>query len=364
MSFVHLHVHSEYSVLDGASKIKGLLKAAEKNGQPALALTDHGNMFGVKEFLDTAAKMKSPVKPIVGCEVYVAKGHRTEKKGREDQGSYHLILLAKNMQGYHNLIKMVSYGYIEGFYYKPRIDHELLEKYHEGIICSSACLGGEIPRAIMNGDIQRAEELALWYRSIFGDDYYLEVQRHKTEVPGADASTFEKQQRVNEVIFQIADKYGIKVIATNDVHFVNKEDGPAHDRLICVSTNADYNDPKRMRYTQQEYLKSTEEMMEIFSDHPEVISNTLEIADKIEKIDLNSDPILPIFPLPDGFEDSNDYLRHLTYEGARQRYGENIPEVTAKGSTSSSPPSRGWDSQTTSSSCKTSYALPATWVYG
>ena len=326
MSFVHLHVHSEYSVLDGASKIKGLLKAAEKNGQPALALTDHGNMFGVKEFLDTAAKMKSPVKPIVGCEVYVAKGHRIEKKGREDQGSYHLILLAKNMQGYHNLIKMVSYGWIEGFYYKPRIDHELLEKYHEGIICSSACLGGEIPRAIMNGDIQRAEELALWYRSIFGDDYYLEVQRHKTEVPGADASTFEKQQRVNEVIFQIADKYGIKVIATNDVHFVNKEDGPAHDRLICVSTNADYNDPKRMRYTQQEYLKSTEEMMEIFSDHPEVISNTLEIADKIEKIDLNSDPILPIFPLPEGFEDSNDYLRHLTYEGARRRYGENIPE--------------------------------------
>ena len=326
MSFVHLHVHSEYSVLDGASKIKDLFKAAERNGQPALALTDHGNMFGVKEFLDTAAKMKSPVKPIVGCEVYVAKGKRTERKGKEDQSSYHLILLAKNMQGYHNLIKMVSYGYIEGFYYKPRIDHELLEQYHEGLICSSACIAGEIGKHITAGDIQKAEETALWYKSLFGEDYYLEVQRHQTDVPGAEKGTFIKQQIINEEIFRIAEKYNIKVIATNDVHFVNKEDGQAHDRLVCIYTNSDFNNPKRLRYTQQEYLKSSEEMMEIFSDHPEVISNTLEIADKVELINLNSDPILPIFPIPEGFEDSNDYLHYLTYEGAKKRYGEDIPQ--------------------------------------
>ena len=258
MSFVHLHVHSEYSVLDGASKIEELLKAAQKNGQSALALTDHGNMYGAKSFLDTAAKMKSPVKPILGCEVYVARGHRTERNGKEDQSSYHLILLAKNKKGYHNLIKMVSKGYIEGLYYKPRIDHELLEQYHEGLICSSACLGGEVPRAIASGDIQKAEEIVLWYKSLFGDDYYLEVQRHQTDVPGVSNSTYEKQQIVNEVIFELAQKHNIKVIATNDVHFVYKEDGPAHDRLICVSTNSDYYDPKRMRYTQQEYLKSTE----------------------------------------------------------------------------------------------------------
>src|SRR5574344_1876303 len=206
MPFVHLHVHTEYSVLDGASKIKNLLKAAEKDGQPAIAITDHGNMFGAKELLDTAKKMTSSVKPIVGCEVYVARGSRKARKGREDQSSYHLILLAKNMQGYHNLAKMVSFGYIDGFHYKPRIDHELLEKYHDGIICCSACLGGEIPQAILNNDIEKAEEIILWYKSIFGEDYYLEVQRHKTDVPMAETSTFEKQQFVNERIFSLAER--------------------------------------------------------------------------------------------------------------------------------------------------------------
>lgn len=325
MSYVHLHVHSEYSVLDGASKIKKLIKAAEKHGQPAIALTDHGNMFGAKELLDTVKKMESPVKPIVGCEVYVARGSRTERKGREDQSSYHLILLAKNIKGYHNLIKMVSMGYIDGFHYKPRIDHSLLEQYHEDIICSSACLGGEIPQAIMKGNIEEAEQTILWYKSLFGEDYYLEVQRHKTDVPGAETSTYEKQQEVNEVIFKLAEKHNIKVIATNDVHFVEKEDGPAHDRLICISTNAMLDDEKRLHYTQQEYLKSTEEMSEIFSDHPEVISNTLEIADKVETYTLDRDPILPIFPIPEEFDGSNAYLRHLTYEGAKKRYGEEIP---------------------------------------
>ena len=328
MSFAHLHVHTQYSILDGQSKIGDLIDTAVANGQPALAITDHGNMFGVKEFLDTVAKKEAPLKPIVGCEMYVAGNSRFDRKGREDQSSYHLIMLAKNMDGYHNLIKLSSKAYIEGFYYKPRIDHELIEQYHEGIVCCSACLGGEVPQAIMEGKPEEAERIAAWYKSIFGDDYYLEVQRHETDVPGAEKSTFEHQQQVNEVIFKIAEKLGIKVVATNDVHFVRKEDGPAHDRLICISTNSDFDDPKRLRYTQQEYLKSTEEMSAIFADHPEVISNTLEIVDKCEVLNLNHDPILPIFPLPEGFTDSNDYLHFLTYEGAHRRYGEDIPEAT------------------------------------
>ena len=328
MSFAHLHVHTQYSILDGQSKIGDLIDTAVANGQPALAITDHGNMFGVKEFLDTVAKKNAPLKPIVGCEMYVAGNSRFDRKGREDQSSYHLIMLAKNMDGYHNLIKLSSKAYIEGFYYKPRIDHELIEQYREGIVCCSACLGGEVPQAIMEGKPEEAERIAAWYKSIFGDDYYLEVQRHETDVPGAEKSTFEHQQQVNEVIFKIAEKLGIKVVATNDVHFVRKEDGPAHDRLICISTNSDFDDPKRLRYTQQEYLKSTEEMSAIFADHPEVISNTLEIVDKCEVLNLNHDPILPIFPLPEGFTDSNDYLHFLTYEGAHRRYGEDIPEAT------------------------------------
>ena len=360
MSFAHLHVHTQYSILDGQSKIEDLLDAAIAYGQPALAVTDHGNMFAAKEFLDkTSAKLKKvnesrleskvkkakekgldtgdiklgddekvTLKPIVGSEFYVAGASRFDRKGREDQSSYHLIMLAKNMDGYHNLIKLSSKAYIEGFYYKPRIDHELIEQYHEGIVCCSACLGGEVPQAIMEGKPEEAERIAAWYKSIFGDDYYLEVQRHETNVPGAEKSTFEYQQQVNAVIFQIAEKLGIKVVATNDVHFVRKEDGPAHDRLICISTNSDFDDPKRLRYTQQEYLKSTEEMSAIFADHPEVISNTLEIVDKCEVLNLNHDPILPIFPLPEGFTDSNDYLHFLTYEGAHRRYGEDIPEAT------------------------------------
>ena len=360
MSFAHLHVHTQYSILDGQSKIEDLLDAAIAYGQPALAVTDHGNMFAAKEFLDkTSAKLKKvnesrleskvkkakekgldtgdiklgddekvTLKPIVGSEFYVAGASRFDRKGREDQSSYHLIMLAKNMDGYHNLIKLSSKAYIEGFYYKPRIDHELIEQYHEGIVCCSACLGGEVPQAIMEGKPEEAERIAAWYKSIFGDDYYLEVQRHETNVPGAEKSTFEYQQQVNAVIFQIAEKLGIKVVATNDVHFVRKEDGPAHDRLICISTNSDFDDPKRLRYTQQEYLKSTEEMSAIFADHPEVISNTLEIVDKCEVLNLNHDPILPVFPLPEGFTDSNDYLHHLTYEGAHRRYGEDIPEAT------------------------------------
>lgn len=323
MSFVHLHVHTYYSVLDGAAPIQKLFEKAKENGQPALAITDHGNMFGVKEFLKTASKFPD-VKPIVGCEVYVAKGSRFSKSGKEDQGSYHLILLAKNMQGYRNLVKLCSYGYIEGLYYRPRIDRELLEKYHEGLICSSACLAGEVARALDRDDIKAAEDTITWYRNLFGEDYYLEVQRHRTDVPGADSNVYVHQEKVAGHIFRIAEKMGIKCIATNDVHFVTKEDAPAHDRLICLTTRSNYSDPDRLRYTQQEYLKTTEEMSEIFSDHPEVISNTLEIADKVEVYNIDSKPIMPNFPIPEEFPDSNAYLRHRTYEGARKNYGENL----------------------------------------
>ena len=329
MSFVHLHVHTQYSVLDGASSISNLFKEAKRLEMPALAITDHGNMFGVKEFLNTAAKFPE-VKPIVGCEVYVAHGSRLERKGREEQSSYHLILLAKNLNGYHNLIKLVSKGYIEGFYYKPRIDHELLEQYHEDLICSSACLGGEIPQALLHDNWEEACRLTEWYQSLFGENFYLEVMRHKSKLPEVGTETFEKQEKVNEGVFRLAERYGIKVIATNDVHFVQQADGPAHDRLICLITNASFDDPKRMRYTQEEYLKGPQEMEELFADHPEVLTNTLEIAEQIETYSLDSKPIMPHFEIPEEFQDADDYLRHLTYEGAKKRYGTLQPVHTER----------------------------------
>lgn len=325
MSFVHLHVHTQYSILDGASAIRSLFQKAHEYGQPALAITDHGYMYGVKEFFRVAADYPD-VKPIIGCEVYVALVDRHTRRGKIDQRAYHLILLAKNITGYRNLVKLCSLANIEGFYFHPRIDRELLEKYSEGLICTSACLGGEVPRHILDGNMEAAEETILWYKSIFGEDYYLEVQSHPTDVPLAPKETFEKQQIVNEGIYELAEKHGIKVIATNDVHFVNREDGPAHDRLICLTFNNNVDDPDRLRYTQQEFFKSKEEMAALFPDHPEVLSNTLEVAEKVELYSIDSDPILPHFPIPEEYEDSDVYLRYLTYEGAKKRYGEEIPQ--------------------------------------
>ena len=362
MSFVHLHVHTQYSILDGFSAIPKLFKAAEADGQTALAITDHGNMYGVKEFLNVAKDHPS-VKPIVGCEMYVARsGDRFKHAGgREEQGAHHLILLAKNMTGYHNLIKLSSLSFIEGLYYKPRIDRELLERYHEGLICSSACLAGEVARAIYAQDFEKAEEIILWYKNLFGEDYYLEVMRHETKIPGGDKKVFVQQQMVNEKIFELGAKHGVKIIATNDVHFVAAEDGPAHDRLICISTNEFYDSPGRLRYTQQEYLKSREEMAVLFSDHPEVVSNTLEIAGKVECYDIDSDPILPKFepseeflsdvdtylerysaiidegrcdkkgnPRGEEFNRSVAYLCDMCYRGAQKRYGELTPEAAER----------------------------------
>ena len=308
MAFVHLHVHTQYSILDGLSSIDGLFKRAEELGMPALAITDHGNMYGVKEFFKFAKKHPS-VKPIIGCEVYVTQHYDHHLKDTAHKKYYHLILLAKNYEGYKNLVKIVSEAHVEGMYYRPRVSHEILEKYHEGLICSSACMAGEIARDILAGDIKAADEAIEWHKRVFGEDYYLEVMMHKTEVPGLSQEVFEGQSAYVPVVFELAQKHGVKVIATNDVHFIRKEDGPVHDRLICLTTNAYVDDTDRLRYTQQEYLKSEEEMAAIFPDHPEALSNTMEIVDKVESYSIDRDPILPKYDIDPGFlKDIDVYL--------------------------------------------------------
>ncbi|MCC8035499.1 MAG: DNA polymerase III subunit alpha [Rikenellaceae bacterium] len=295
--FVHLHVHTQYSILDGASPIKTLIKRAKELGMPAIAITDHGNMFGVKEFHEAA--LKEGVKPILGCEVYVVK-NRFEKDKDEKAGD-HLILLAKDLEGYHNLIKIVSYSWTEGFYYKPRIDKQLLRDHHKGLICCSACLGGELPQAIMHGNPSDAERIVKEFREIFGEDYYLELQLHPSGDPRKDEDVYRQQVKVNKVLLELAEKHGIKYIASNDVHFVYEDDAPAHDRLICLNTGRDLDDPKRMRYTFQEYLKSPEEMARLFADNPEALETTIEIADKVEEYSLERQPLMPDFPIPEDF---------------------------------------------------------------
>jgi len=324
-AFCHLHVHSQYSILDGAASIQELLKKAIDDGMQAVALTDHGNMFGIKEFHSEATKRG--IKPILGCEAYIARRSRLTKEDKNLDTSNHIVLLAKNLPGYRNLITLVSLGWTEGFYYRPRIDRELLKEYHEGIICLSACLGGEIPQAIMNQSVEDAEKIILEYRDIFGEDFYLELQRHQTHDPGMDKLVFDDQVFVNRTLLEMGKKHGIKCVATNDVHFVNKEDAEAHDHLICLSTGKDLDDPTRIRYTRQEWFKTQEEMKEVFSDLPETLNNTIEIAEKIESYELNSKPVMPHFPLPEGFDNEDDYLKHLSYEGAGRRYAEITDEL-------------------------------------
>ena len=321
--FTHLHLHTKYSILDGATKIPQLVAKAQEYGMDSIALTDHGSMFGIKEFFDLTTK--AGIKPILGCEVYIApESMKIKKVPRGEKSSFHLIILSKNIIGYHNLMKLVSYAWIDGFYRKPRIDKDLLRKYSEGLIVSSACLGGEIPQLIMKGDIEGAERVAMEYKEIFGDDFYLELMRHKTGNPQHDAKIYDRQEQVNSVIVQISEKLGIKYIATNDVHFLNKEDAAAHDILICLNTKKDYTDPKRMRYTGQEYFKSSQEMSDLFSDYPDAITNTQEIAQKIESFDINSGHIMPVFEIPESFKDEADYLKHLTYQGAKERWGDDF----------------------------------------
>ena len=420
--FIHLHVHTQYSLLDGQAPIDSLIDKAYNDGMRAIAVTDHGNMFGIKEFFNKVNKKNGKVqgaikdlqkelktletaepsaenslrkeelskqlneakgnlfKPIIGCECYCARNHRHKRETKEDRSGWHLIVLAKNMQGYKNLIKIVSLSWTDGFYGRPRIDKELLEQHHEGLIVCSACLGGEIPQKIMKGSIQEAEEAILWFKNLMGDDYYLEMQRHETHRPDADQTVYEHQVEVNKVLVELAHKHNIKLIATNDVHFVNEEDADAHDRLICLSTGKDLNDPNRMRYTKQEWLKTTAEMNQIFSDIPEALSNTLEIANKVEFYSIDSGPIMPTFNIPTDFgteeeyrkkftekdifdeftQDENgnvvlsqadaeakikklggydklyrikleaDYLAKITYEGAKERYGEPLSEEVAE----------------------------------
>ena len=324
-NFTHLHVHTQYSILDGASDIKKLIKKAKDDNMPAVSITDHGNMFGIKHFFNEA--QNQGIKPILGCEIYVAKNNRFSKKGKEDRSGYHLILLAKNKKGYENLTKLVSFAWIDGFYYTPRIDWELLREYHEGLIASSACLGGEVSQAIMKNSEDAGEKIALQYKELFGDDFYLEIQRHKSGDPKKDEDVYENQIKVNKALVNISKKLNIKLIASNDVHFINAEDAEAHDRLICLSTGKDIDDPNRMSYTKQEFFKTQEEMNKLFEDIPEALENTNEIVNKIEDFDLNQDPIMPEFELPEGFDNEDDYLRHLTYEGANKRYEEITDEV-------------------------------------
>ncbi|KUK78386.1 MAG: hypothetical protein XD92_0340 [Proteiniphilum acetatigenes] len=400
--FVHLHVHSQYSLLDGQASIQQLVDKAMNDGMRAIALTDHGAMYGIKEFLNYSNKKNGPhkaeilklrkeidslvnegndvsarkeallqrlqeaekklFKPIVGCECYLARRDRFSQSDKIDGSGWHLVVLAKNLRGYKNLVKMVSKSWTEGFYYRPRIDKELLEQHREGLIVTSACLGGEISRKIDSGQISDAEEAVQWYKRVFGDDYYLELQRHKTNRPDADQTTYPKQERVNQELIRIARKYGVKLIATNDVHFVNEEDADAHDRLICLSTGKDFDDPDRMRYTKQEWLKTTAEMNQIFADIPEVLANTLEVADKVEFYSIDNPPLMPFYPIDPSFGTEEeyrkkypeellkqefgeatfhrlgdydkvirvkleaDYLAYLTFQGARRRYGEELTE--------------------------------------
>ena len=369
MSFSHLHVHTQYSILDGLSSTKGLFARAAELGMNALAITDHGNMYGVKEFMNVSAKFPS-VKPIIGCEVYVTRHYPHTLKDRDHRGYYHLILLAKNYEGYKNLIKIVSEAHLEGMYYRPRVSHDVIEKYSANLICSSACLAGEISQNILAGDLDAAREAIRWHKKVFGDDYYLEVMLHDSTLtdlpPEAMAKVrevYDCQKIVCDQIFALGEEMGVKVIATNDVHFILKEDGPAHDRLICLTTNENINTPNRLRYTQQEYLKSEEEMLQVFPDHPEALSNTQEIVDKVESYSIDHDPILPHFEIEpeflkdidrymelykdvvdagkndpkgnyrgDDFCRSAAYLCHMTYTGAAdpRRYGEKLTEEQAE----------------------------------
>ncbi|MDO4511571.1 MAG: DNA polymerase III subunit alpha [Bacteroidales bacterium] len=318
--FVHLHVHSDFSVLDGKSKINKLVDLAIADGMKGMALTDHGVMYGIKEFSDYCAKVNKsrkkeglePFKPILGCEMYVASGKKEEKS----KGNYHLVVLAKNYNGYKNLIKLVSRAWVDGYYYRARTDREDLAKYHEDLIVCSACIGGEIPRKILAGDIAGAEEACKWYHETFGDDFYLELQRHEVKDPNilANRETFGLQEEVNKVLIPMAKREGVKLVCTNDVHFEQKDYAEAHDILLCLGTQADYEDANRMRYTKEEYLKSQEEMNEIFSDVPEALSNTLEILDKVEIYNIEHGPIMPNFPIPADFGTEEDIRRQYSEE--------------------------------------------------
>ena len=323
--FIHLHVHTYYSILDGQSPVQKIVDKAVANGMRGMAITDHGNMFGVKELYNYCNKIngklkeegKEPFKPIFGCEMYVAhrrKSDRVKEKG--DMGGYHLIVLAKNYKGYKNLIKLVSRAWVDGYYMRPRTDREDLEKYHEDLIVCSACIAGEVPSKILKGDMAGAREALEWYKRVFGDDYYLELQRHEVKDPHqrANRETFPLQQRANKELISLAHEYGIKLVCTNDCHFVDQENAEAHDHLLCLATGKDLDDPNRMLYSKQEWFKTREEMNAIFSDVPEALSNTLEILDKVEFYSIDHAPIMPFFPIPKEFGTEEETRKRISPE--------------------------------------------------
>ena len=329
--FIHLHVHTYYSILDGQSSIKKLVDKAIGNGMKGMAITDHGDMFGIKEFHDIVngvnkGRKKEGLelfKPIFGCEMYVARrGDKSLRDTKEDLGGYHLIVLAKNYQGYKNLIKLVSNSWVDGFYNRPRTDRKELEKYHEGLIVCSACIAGEVPAKILKGDIAGAREAIEWHKRLWGDDYYLELQRHEVKDPTirANRETFPLQQEANKVLIELAKEYGIKLICTNDAHFVDEENAEAHDHLLCLATSKDLDDPTRMLYSKQEWFKTREEMNEIFQDVPEALSNTLEILDKVEFYSLDHDPIMPFFPIPESFGTEEEWRQKFSEEELFQEF--------------------------------------------
>ena len=348
IDFVHLHVHTYYSLLDGQASIKKLVDKAIADGMKGMAITDHGVMFGIKEFhdycLEVNGKRKKeglePFKPIFGCEMYVTRHGRKEVKDKDDRGGYHLIVLAKNERGYKNLIKLVSNAWVDGFYNRPRTDRFDLEQYHEDLIVCSACLAGEVPAKILKGDVEGAREAIEWYHNLFGDDYYLELQRHEVKNPDpsfrANKETFPLQQKANKVIIELAKEYGIKLVCTNDSHFVDQDNAEAHDHLLCLATQKDLDDPSRMLYSKQEWFKTREEMNEVFADVPEALSNTLEILDKVEVYSLDHDPIMPFFPIPESFGTEEEWRRKFTEQQLYDEFtsdenGQNqLPEDAGK----------------------------------
>jgi len=337
--FVHLHVHTYYSILDGQSPVAKIVDKAVANGMRGMAITDHGNMFGVKELFDYCNKINKgrkkeglePFKPIFGCEMYVARRSKELKDATKgDRGGWHLIVLAKNEVGYKNLCKLVSRSWVDGFYGRPRTDHADLEKYHEGLIVCSACIAGEVPSAILQEDIESARKAIEWHKNLWGDDYYLELQRHEVKDPTirANRETFPLQQKANKVIIELAKEYGVKLVCTNDCHFVDQETAEAHDHLLCLSTGKDLDDPDRMLYSKQEWFKTREEMNEIFSDVPEAMANTCEILDKVETYNLESDPIMPFYPIPADFGTEEEWRKmfseqDLFKEFTSDEFGEN-----------------------------------------
>ena len=383
--FIHLHVHTQYSILDGQAAIPKLVDKAIKNGMRGMAVTDHGNMFGIKELFNYCNKVnkgksdEEKFKPIFGCEVYCARRDLHSKENNAlDKSGWHLILLAKNEVGYHNLIKIVSEAWVDGYYHRPRTDHKSIEKHHEGIIASSACLAGEIPRYIKNGQIDEAEKSIEWFKSVFGDDFYIELMRHEVKDPmqRANRDTFKEQKAIEPTLIELARKHNVKIICTNDSHFVDEDNAEAHDRLLCLSTGKDLDDPNRMLYSKQEWFKTREEMNEVFKDIPEALSNTIEILNKVETYSIDHAPIMPFFAIPEEFgteeewrkkfteedifneftrdENGNvvltpeeaekkikklggidklyrikfeaDYLKKITYDGAKRLYGDPIPD--------------------------------------